>query len=578
MFKNTLSKIIEFISRYPLLVTVSLYLISILIVQPWGNYPVNDDFYYYTQVQAFSIGVFKKSALITPTFILQGYLGLLWSALFGISYVSLRFLTIFISILCLYIIFKILLTLNVKKTLILPCLLSITFNPIFFASSLTFMTENYFLLFWLLSTLFFIKSQSNDKIRYLVISSIFGGLSTLIRQYGFVLFPIFLIIDYYKPSQRKISRFLAIVLPFVVISTFGFLYPKYINPEFPKSFNILMLFTSLKSLFGRIFNIHYLSYSGFILLPFTISKFIDLKRKEKISIGIISAFVGLYIYEGNLFKIGNIFYLEGLYAKMFNNIRLNLLNNIPFKLLLSFLISISIIVIIESIIKKLMKPYSEKHNFKIHISKTSLLLEMLILSFYLIALITDKFYDRYLLNFFVITTIYSALKVNKYNYKNLLIMYFIIFLVSSITFLITVDYYRQMNLKWKMVEEITRAGEVKNTDIFLDSVYIKSALMEERDNYSGMKLLNIDDYNPICFIQEYSEGNGNYLAKLFNYLNEHPIIIKHLPNPRIENVSLLKSKDNDFDLNDRLIMSEEYTTPIYNLIGEKMFVRTFCKY
>lgn len=576
MLNNTFKKIEEIAYKYPLLITLTVYVITILIVQPWGNYPINDDFYYFTQVKAFSMGFFKKSALITPTFILQGYLGLLWSTLFGISYLSLRFLTIFISISCLYIIFKILLTLNVKKALILPCLLSMAFNPIFYASSFTFMTENYFLLFWLLSTLFFIKSQTNDKIRYLVISTIFGGFSTLIRQYGFVLFPIFLIINYYKPSQRKISRFLAILLPFVIISTFGFIYPKYINPEFPKSFNILMFFTSVKSLFERIFNIYYLSYSGFILLPFTIGKFIELKRKGKLSIGIISVFTSFFIYKGNLFKIGNIFYLEGLYAKMFNNIRLNLLNNIPFKLLLSLLISVSVAIIAHSIIIKSMKSFSKKHNFKMRISNTSLLLELMILGFYLIALITDKFYDRYLLNFFVIATIYSAFKVNKYNHKNLIIMYLMTFLVSSITFLISVDYYRQMNLKWKMVEEITRSYEIKNTDIFLDPVYIKSALMEERDNYSGLKLLNTDDYYPTCFIQEYSEGDGNYLSKLFNYLNNHPKIIKYISNPKIENVSLLKSKDNHFDPNDRLIKSEEYKTPMYNLIGKKMYVRAFC--
>ena len=203
MFKKKLIYIYNFLSRHPVYIVIAVYIITILLINPWGNFPVNDDFYYLNQIKAFRLGILKKSALISPTFILQGYLGLIWSYIFGLSYVSLRVLTIIVSILCLIFLDKALLQLNVNKEIRALTLLLICFNPYFFASSLTFMTENYFLLLVLLSFYFFLKFISSDKNKYLLCSSIAGGLSIMVRQYGAVLPVAYLV--FYLTTNKKID-------------------------------------------------------------------------------------------------------------------------------------------------------------------------------------------------------------------------------------------------------------------------------------------------------------------------------------------------------------------------------------
>jgi len=76
------------------------YILLTFLINPFGEFPIGDDFYFKMQIDAFRNGEFTKSALIDPTFIGQGFIAYIWSLLFGSSFNSLKFLSILITILC----------------------------------------------------------------------------------------------------------------------------------------------------------------------------------------------------------------------------------------------------------------------------------------------------------------------------------------------------------------------------------------------------------------------------------------------------------------------------------------------
>ncbi len=270
------------------LIATAIYILSLIIIAPWGDFAISDDFYYLSQVKAFSLGIFRKSALMGPTLILQSFMGLIWTLVFGHSYISVRILTILISIICVFIISKILKILEIKENVILAVLLTIYFNQQFYPLSLTFMTENYFLLFILGSLYFYLLSFKSKKAKDLLIASILGGLSIMIRQYGVILFITYITV-YLNSNWKKIEKekLFAIVVPFLILGISGIFWPRFKADSFPKSMDFSLFFTSFDSFFYRLKNKEILPYIGFIILPFLMNVYISLKSKIKILLAIL---------------------------------------------------------------------------------------------------------------------------------------------------------------------------------------------------------------------------------------------------------------------------------------------------
>jgi len=88
-----------------------------------GNYPVNDDWIFYRQIEAFNQGIWALSSKIDPSFIAQGLIGYLWSKIFGLNFINLQILTLLITILGSVAFIKILKTLNIPKNIRILCLL-----------------------------------------------------------------------------------------------------------------------------------------------------------------------------------------------------------------------------------------------------------------------------------------------------------------------------------------------------------------------------------------------------------------------------------------------------------------------
>ena len=87
----------------------AIWTIAIVIIQPFFELPVNDDWSYIQNVQSLYQGIFELSFWPSPTTIAQTGVGYLYSLLVGFSIVKLRVLTMilgFVSVLISYLILE----------------------------------------------------------------------------------------------------------------------------------------------------------------------------------------------------------------------------------------------------------------------------------------------------------------------------------------------------------------------------------------------------------------------------------------------------------------------------------------
>ncbi|GIW69413.1 MAG: hypothetical protein KatS3mg101_0160 [Patescibacteria group bacterium] len=198
----------------------------------FGNYPVNDDWVFFWQVKAFSEGIFKLNAELDPSFVVQGVLGLFWSKIFGLSYISLQILTFLLSLGTAFFVYHIIRIQGSKKAIAILGALTLFFNPLFFASSFTFMTDNYLLFFLSAASYFFIRYLKMDSYKDLFVSSLFGFLAAMTRQNGALIFVPMIVLGFTAPKD-KIKKILVPTI-FLVISIFGsFVWPRFgVNKRF----------------------------------------------------------------------------------------------------------------------------------------------------------------------------------------------------------------------------------------------------------------------------------------------------------------------------------------------------------
>lgn len=138
-----------------LFTTPVLYLIILVSIAFNVHFLQNDEWVYFLTIKNFLKLNFGLHPYIGATFYLQGFVSTLYSAVFGIN--KLPVLTALVSFVNVLILLKILKSyaIGTKEQLIL--LLFMVVNPIFFYSTIGFMTEQYFLLPFLLSLYFIVR-------------------------------------------------------------------------------------------------------------------------------------------------------------------------------------------------------------------------------------------------------------------------------------------------------------------------------------------------------------------------------------------------------------------------------------
>lgn len=197
-----------------LLITI-LWLMMVISVNPIGDFPLNDDWAYAASVKTLiDTGHFVLPDWSAPNLFMQTIWGTLFGSVFGYSFTVLRISTLILGLVGLIAIYRLLREINVSSGISLIGVAAITVNPIFFASSNTFMTEVPFLSFSVIALLFLTKALYEDNFSSILIGTAAAVLALLIRQLGFAI-PIAFAFSYLIGTKITSDRAIKAMLPLI---------------------------------------------------------------------------------------------------------------------------------------------------------------------------------------------------------------------------------------------------------------------------------------------------------------------------------------------------------------------------
>jgi hypothetical protein len=546
------------ISPYiPFLIVFSTFLLITFIVQPFGNYPVNDDWDFYLHVKYFDENNYVKNSLIDAAFILQGFLGLFWVKFFGLSFLNLRILTIILAVILLLIINIFLNKLGIQQKVVYLVMFSILADPFFIFSSYSFMTEIYFLTFALASLYFFKKSQSIYPAIFLAL------LSCFIRQFGYILLFSYLI--YFYKFDKK-NKNLAITIAAISIAILG----NYFFPSFTGNFDskldkLLSLFSSIIDSISKLFLLpRYIPYLVFTLSP------LILATKNKPPVQLKRAYflvlpLSFLLFYFDIFTLKNVFHLECYLCETDFRPTISILNNIPFKILLSIFLSFVIIkasLLIYSFIKN--QEFKKITDTKIYVLNYFIMLSLGAI------IISQSFYDRYFFCISILTVIvYSVYFQNKIeiNKKSILA----ILLNLGIITLLNLDFHNSMKVRWDLGREISDKTGLKS-EIYVTGTFSK--FLYSIDKTPEELLTPIKMSNQSCYVLRYMTSTDNILN---NFLESKIFNNKFIKNPTYPSASSPNNLPSVSDRASNTIKVTEYNSPIFNWLGKKTFYIVSCK-
>lgn len=163
-----------------------LFLLGVLLVSPWGNFPLNDDWSYARVVDGLVnrgvIDVAQGWASMTLMSVVAW--GSAFASVFGFSHAVLRVSTIVAALLVAVFLSKILRRSGATESEISTATGSLLANPVFFCLSLTFMTDVPFLMFALVTLLFCVRFLEIEQTQDYLLFLLFLAIAMMARQFA----------------------------------------------------------------------------------------------------------------------------------------------------------------------------------------------------------------------------------------------------------------------------------------------------------------------------------------------------------------------------------------------------------
>lgn len=176
-----------FLSHRYYFLLVFIFLLAELIVRPFGDYPINDDWSYAKSVvilqneQRLDIGDWPAMTLVTHLL-----WGLLFVKVFGFSFLTLRLSTIVSMLIGMWVLNKLVIRITENKLAGFIACLTLLFNPIYFSCTNTFMTDVNFLTLTIIAIYLafdFFSAGTNSSFYLVFLISL---LMVMLRQYGII--------------------------------------------------------------------------------------------------------------------------------------------------------------------------------------------------------------------------------------------------------------------------------------------------------------------------------------------------------------------------------------------------------
>ncbi|OGC69766.1 hypothetical protein A2415_04800 [candidate division WWE3 bacterium RIFOXYC1_FULL_39_7] len=540
-----------------------------------GNFPINDDWLFARQVESFRNGNIIINHQIEPAFIFQGFLGYVWSQIFGLSFQSLHLLSFVVYVVSVVFLFKLLSLLTENKKLISLLVALYAFNPIVLASSVTFMTEIYFLCLIIVSLYYYQLGFQKKSDTHFLLGVLLNGAAFLVRQSAALMIPV--AIYFYFAGEKKVRWKHLIVkslagLIFILIWVF---WPRYSSTDESSR----ALFLEINDFVPRLQQI---GYSFIYLIFFTLPLFLGdlrffkeiVKQTKKfrqlvyIAVTALVTFVlGRHVYLLDIFPLGNVFYIEELYSKSGFRSNFSIFDNSPFKIFLIVLIIISTVGLIHTITKnrtKILGKNRKTSNFYL----VNLVLQFLLL------LVTKDLYDRYLLPVFVLVLIISATYAKELEFKITKLAYTGLALLIFISLALNYEYLTVQALRWDQALKIQQDSGIV-LGIQLDGTYTKYFAAKKQNDFTGIGQSIPGGLEYDCYIQSYTDDGSWFLTKQLILVEK--TIEKFIPNPKVyEAKKLIDDKRIKKHLKE-LRYNQMYFSPLYSIIGKKAYVGSWCE-
>jgi len=158
---------------------------SLLIVNPIGDFPLNDDWSFGRTVKHWlDSGEFRPAGWFPMPFLTNAIWGYLFCSPFGFSFTVLRSSTLTLSWVGILGTYALVRQTDQPRWLAVLIALTLAFNPLYYALSNTFMTDVPFSALMILAGIFFARALKSDSYVDLLIATAFATAATLSRQLG----------------------------------------------------------------------------------------------------------------------------------------------------------------------------------------------------------------------------------------------------------------------------------------------------------------------------------------------------------------------------------------------------------
>ena len=459
-------------------VLIILFCLTECIIDPIGNFPLNDDWWYAKTLQHFLDHKPGFVSWSSSTQVGQTFSAFLFAKLVGSTFTALRFYTLTLSLigilvfynLCSTFIFK-----NGSKALLASLLLM--FCPFYISLSNSFMTEIPLIAFLILSLYFYFKYTASNKWLHLLWSLLFLGLAVLTRQVALVFALGIAMAAFMQNRSSKISMGLFILIPFGLLFLFELWLKQHdASSAYPFVFSSNGNYRGAVSFIDLLFNVskrwvHYVTILGFILSPLLIASMVHSLQNIKTSYynfkSLLSlALFGIVLISFKNFPIGNYLYdcgfgpdtlydsyIEGSHhATNSSTILFGVIRVIT--LLSSFQLMYLIVGFIITLILSIRQKTKSDHFLLVFFISLA--------SYYLFYCYSSALFDRYIfigcipLLFILINE--TSNKIHKPTFMVL------IFLLAIFSALSTRDYLSFNRSRWESISEL-KSNNITDSDI-----------------------------------------------------------------------------------------------------------------
>jgi len=156
---------------------------SLVLINPIGNFPLNDDWSFALTVKHFiDSGDYRPLGWASMPFITNALWGSLFCLVAGFSFNVLRFSTLCLSLLGLFSFCLLAKNLRLNRSTICIAALTLAFDPLYYVLSNTFMTDVPYTTMQTLAALFFVRCLKSNSNRDLLIGTLLAIAATLSRK------------------------------------------------------------------------------------------------------------------------------------------------------------------------------------------------------------------------------------------------------------------------------------------------------------------------------------------------------------------------------------------------------------